>query len=280
MKDGKDTPYPTYEELEAERNEEKPYLLFTIRNSSGEIIRQIKSGMKKGVNRIVWDGRYPSKDPVRLSPRRRLPWQSPEGGGFALPGEYSVSLSKVINGEETKLAGPEKFQLKTLGGSTLPATDKKALDEYIRKASELERAFSGASSFLGDMGNRVKHIRKATYSVAEPAPKLLADVKALEEKLRSLRKTFWGDGIASTLDQPHPPSLVSRIYGMGYEVWNTTSAPTSTQKEQQRIAGKIFKTALQQLRQFAEVDLKNVEKQLEAVKAPYTPGRLPVWDGF
>ena len=279
IKDGKDTPYPTYEELEAERNEEAPYLLFAIQNSSGEIIRQIKSGMKKGVNRIVWDGRYPSKDPVRLSARRRMPWQSPDGGGFALPGTYTVSLSKVINGEEVKLVGPQKFELKTLGGSTLPAQDKVALDEYIRKAAELERTYQGATSYLRDLGNVVRHIRKAAYSVSEPAPSLLSDVKALEDKLRELRKTFYGDGIASTLDKPSKPSLSSRVYGMSYEVWNTTAAPTNTQKEQQRIANKQFKTALAQLRQVAEVDLKRIEQKLAEMKAPYTPGRLPVLSG-
>ena len=279
IKDGKDTPYPTYEELEAERNEEDPYLLFTIRNSNGELVNQLKTGVSTGVNRIVWDGRYPSKDPVRLSARQRMPWQSPDGGGFALPGDYTVALSKVINGVETKIVDPQPFKLSSLGGSTLPAQDKAALDAYVRKAAELERAFQGASSYLREMGTTVQHIRKAAYSVAKPAPELLADVKALEDKLKDLQKTFYGDGIASEIDQPQQPSLLSRVYGMSYEIWSSTSAPTSTQKEQQRIAGKQFATALAQLRQVAEVDLKKVEQQLEAVKAPYTPGRLPVWSG-
>ena len=31
--------------------------------------------------------------------------------------------------------------------------------------------------------------------------------------------------------------------------------------------------------QAIEVDLKNLEKKLAEMKAPYTPGRLPVWSG-
>ncbi|HFA49366.1 MAG TPA: glycosyl hydrolase [Bacteroidetes bacterium] len=279
IKDGKDIRYPTYDELQAERNEEKPYLLFTIRNGSGQIVRQIKTGVKKGVNRLVWDGRYPSKDPVSLSTHERAPWESPDGGGFALPGDYTVALSKVINGKETKLVDPQPFKLKTLGGSTLPATDKTALDNYIQKAAEMERAFGGASSFLGEMNDVVKYIRKAAYSISEPAPDLLADVKSLENKLKDLRKTFYGDGVATALDKPQKPSLSSRVYGMSYEVWSSTSAPTSTQKEQQRIAAKILKTEIGKLRKLAEVDLKNVEKKLDDARAPYTPGRLPVWSG-
>ena len=279
LKDGKDIRYPTYEELEAERNEEDAYLLFTIRNSSSEIVNQIKSDVSKGVTRIVWDARYPSKDPVRLKARKRMPWQSPDGGGFALPGNYTVSLSKVINGVETKLVKPQSFKLGTLGGSTLPAADKVALDNYIRKAAELERTFQGATSFMREMNNTVKHIRKAAYSVAQSAPDLLKDVKALEVKLKKLQKTFYGDGVASALDKPQLPSLSSRVYGMSYEIWSSTSAPTSTQQEQQRIANKQFKIALDELRRLADVDLKNIEQKLAEVKAPYTPGRLPVLSG-
>ena len=279
IKDGKDIRYPTYEELEAERKEEASYLLFTIRNSSGEIVNQIKPGMKKGVNRLVWDGRYPSKSPVRLTPRQRVPWESPDGGGFALPGEYTVSLSKFINGQETKLVDPQRFKINTLGGSTLPATDKVALDNYIRQAAELERAYRGATSVLGELDNTLKHIRQATYAIAQPAPGLLADVKALEEKTYQLRKTFYGDGVASAIDKPAPPSLGSRIGAMGYEIWSSTSAPTSTQQEQMRIAGEMFKTELTKLRQLVEGDLKAIERKLEAAKAPYTPGRFPQWGG-
>ncbi len=279
IKDDKDIRYPTYEELKAEREEEDAYLLFTIQNSSGEIVKQLKTGVSKGVNRIIWDGRYPSKDPVRLSSRQRLPWQSPDGGGFALPGEYTVSLSKTINGVETKLVDPQPFKLETLGGSTLPATDKLALDSYIRKAAELERTFQGATSILGELGNTMQHIRKATYSVAQPAAELLKDVKAFEQKLHDMQKTFYGDGVASAIDQPQRPSLSSRVYGMSYEVWSSTSAPTFTQQEQQRIASKQFKAALEQLHRLTEVDLKKIEKKLEDAKAPYTPGRLPMWGG-
>lgn len=278
VKEGKDIRYPTYAELEAEQKEEAPYLLFTIRNSSGDIVNQIKTGMKKGINRLVWDGRYPSTDPIRLTPRQRMPWQSPDGGGIALPGDYTVSLSKFIDGEETQLSGPQRFKLMTLGGSTLPASDKVALDNYIREAAELSRAYRGATSVLSELDNILRHIRQAVYVIAEPAPGLLADVRALEQKTYQLRKAFYGDGIASEIDQPSQPSIGSRIGGMGYDIWSSTSAPTATQQEQMRIAGELFKTELAKLRQLVEVDLKNIERKLEAAKAPYTPGRIPNWN--
>jgi hypothetical protein len=177
----------------------------------------------------------------------------------------------------TNLVDPQRFTLKTLGGTTLPASDKTALDAYVKKTAELERAYQGATALLNDLDNTAKLMRKATYSIAQPATDLLSDVKALEEKIYTLKKTFYGDGVAGSIDRPTQPSLGGRIGAMGYEIWSSSSAPTSTQKEQQRIAGAMFEKELAQLRQVYEVDLKNIERKLEAAKAPYTPGRMPVW---
>ena len=276
IKDGKDIRYPTYEELEAEQKEEAPYLLFTIYNRWGEMLRQLKTSPKKGVNRIVWDGRYPSKDPVSLQSGPRAPWQSPEGGGFVLPGDYLVTLDKVVNGERSKAVDSMPFTLMPLSGTTLPAKDLKALDDYVQKAAELGRAFQGATRTFGELANTLTYVRKAIGIIGSPA-EMLADVKAMQEKMDALSKIFYGDGTASRLDQPAPPSLQDRIYGMSYDIWSSTSAPTSTMKEQQRLAIARFEEELPKLRQLVEVDLKNIEKKLEAAKAPYTPGRLPEW---
>ena len=104
------------------------------------------------------------------------------------------------------------------------------------------------------------------------------DLRKLKEGVKELRKSFYGDDVASTLDKPAPPSLMQRLYAMAYDIWTSTSAPTNTMKEQQRIAGEIFKKDLATLRQLIEVDLKQLEDKLEAAKAPYTPGRIPKWE--
>ncbi len=46
---------------------------------------------------------------------------------------------------------------------------------------------------------------------------------------------------------------------------------------QYAVAAQEFEGVLSQLRQLIEVDLENLEKQLEAAGAPWTPGRVPEW---
>lgn len=277
IKDGKPIRYPTYEELEAETKEEAPSLLFTIRHANGDIVRQIKTEPKAGLQRLHWDARYPSPGPVTLTPVEKAPWASPDGGGLALPGTYTVSLAISENGTLRDLAGPQPFELSVLSGTTLPAPDRQALDAYIRQAAAIERVYASAVRVIGETEQTLRHIRVAIYATGTPAASLASEVARLETELRQIRKAFFGDDVAGRIDQPAEPPLASRIYGMSYDIWNSSSAPTATQQEQMRITTRLMDRHIPALRRLVESDLKTLNDKLEASGAPYTPGRLPEW---
>jgi photosystem II stability/assembly factor-like uncharacterized protein len=263
LKENKPIRYPTYEELKAEQEEEKPYLLFMVRNKRGDIVRQIKTDMKTGVNRMVWDGHYVSKSPIDLNPGQRPPWATPDVGSPALPGDYTVSLSQVKNGVEEELVGPQDFKLINLGGVTLPAKDVAALDAFLLEVEELQRAFDGAGKRLGEARNSMKHMEAAAFAIPSPAPQLLAEIKLVEEKMDAVTEAFYGDGVASQLDIKKPTSIAGRLGQIGWEMWGTSSAPTNTHKAQLKIAEKEFKPQLEELRRIVEVSLPAIGKKLE-----------------
>ncbi|MBE2209337.1 MAG: glycosyl hydrolase [Saprospiraceae bacterium] len=274
IKKGEPIRYPTYEELEAETREEEPYLLFTIRDLSGSIVRELKTGISKGLHRIHWDGRFPSINPVRLQgPAFDNPFANLDEGVLAMPGEYTVSLSQSINGQLRELAAPQRFRLNSLGGVTLPAADRAELVAFQRQAQDLQRVVSGAGSMLGEINNRMQHIRKAIFSVGAPKSELVNDFKAIEAKLYAIRKTMYGDNIAATLDKDDPFTVASRIGWLTGEMWGSTSAPTQTQRDALRIADEEFKPLLEQIRSVRNNDLRILEEKLEKAGAPYTPGR-------
>jgi hypothetical protein len=53
--------------------------------------------------------------------------------------------------------------------------------------------------------------------------------------------------------------------------------PTKTEQESYQIANDEFTQELVKLRKLVDVDLRDLEKALEAAGAPPTPGRLPDW---
>lgn len=278
IKAGKDVSYPTYGELLAEEREEDPFLEFTIRDLDGNIIRKMTMGLKKGVHRIVWDGRYPSLRPVSLrSSGFDNPFATEDVGILAAPGTYTVSLSRSINGEMEELVAPQQFNLKTLGDETMPAKDRDALAAFQRDAHELQRALRGATQTMNDINNRLRHIEKAIQAAPISTAELMADYRALEQKMYDLRQDFYGDRLAGRLDKGTKATLSSRLNGLIYDMWNSTSAPTATQKEAFRLASAAFRPLLNRIQEIKDQDLKALEEKLEKAGAPYTPGREVEW---
>ena len=61
-KDGKDTPYPGWEALEAERREEKPAILLTVRDGDGGVVRRLTGPARAS---IAWRGTCATRRPMR-----------------------------------------------------------------------------------------------------------------------------------------------------------------------------------------------------------------------
>ena len=68
-KERKDTPYPSWEALRKEDQEEAPSLYFEVKDSQGNVVRRVPAKNKKGFNRVAWDMRYPSLAPIKLTKR-------------------------------------------------------------------------------------------------------------------------------------------------------------------------------------------------------------------
>ena len=80
----------------AEDEEEPPYLLFTITDEAGQVVRRLKAPAKAGMQRITWDLRWPDIEPVDENSK-------PFSGNslLAMPGKYQVSFGKCVDGQYT-----------------------------------------------------------------------------------------------------------------------------------------------------------------------------------
>jgi hypothetical protein len=55
----------------------------------------------------------------------------------------------------------------------------------------------------------------------------------------------------------------------------TLGRPTTTHEQQFQIASELFVAERSALKSLVETDVPALERELERVGAPYTPGRLP-----
>ena len=73
------------------------------------------------------------------------------------------------------------------------------------------------------------------------------------------------------------PSIVSRLDQIVYEMWQSTSSPTQTQRDSYLIIAEEFEQLLADLKSLIAVDLRNLESIMEESGAPWTSERLPQW---
>jgi len=272
IKEGKPVPYPPFEELRAEDEEEDPYLIFTIADENGNVIRRLNAPAKKGISRITWDFRYPSTSPARLDSK-----QENESGLLAMPGKYTVSMAKCVNGVITDLGEKQDFKAVVLNNTSLPAQDRKAMVEFCKEVHELSRAVNGAVRVTNEIGERIKLLKKALKNTPDAPVSLLSDINTIEDKLSEIKRQLTGDRTILSRNENAPVSVRSRVGTIAYGLWNSTSAPTQTQKDSYKVAGEEFSLILSELKQLAETDLVNLEKAMEQAGAPWTPGRIPEW---
>jgi len=276
---GEDVFYPDWEELRREDREEEPAVILTVTNADGNVVRRLSGPTGKGLHRVTWNLRYPSPRPASLTPwQRTAPWQSEPAGPMVAPGPYTVSLAKRMHGVTTPLGEPRTFETVPLGMATLPATDLEAVLAFQLQTARLQRAVMGAVRAAGEAQNRIDHIERALLNAPDAAPSLTDRALALDERLKDLRIGLQGDPTISSRSEPTPPSVTSRVSRIIWGGWNSTSAPTGTQRESYAVAAAAFAEVLAELRQLVEVDLTALEADLEAAGGPWTPGRIPSWE--
>ncbi|MBC7889933.1 MAG: glycosyl hydrolase [Ferruginibacter sp.] len=277
IKKGEAPYYISIDSMRLEDEQPAPHLLFTISDEGGNVVRKIKAGAKKGIQRIVWDFRYAPFGPINLIPYdESFVFGGSETGFMALPGTYKVSLSKFEDGIYTELATPQTFKTVLLNMASLPATDKKSLQDFSIKVAELRRATSGADNYRIELVNKLKYIKPAIFETPQLAVSISKDIFEIEKRLNAVNNLLNGDASLAKREFETVPSINGRISSIVGSLWRTTAAPTQTYQQSYALAAKQFAPVLEEIKSIGEA-INKVEEELEKKGAPYTPGRVPGW---
>jgi len=271
IKNGEKPPYPSFEELEAESLEKAAYLLFTIKDASGNIIRRLHANASKGLQRITWDLRYASNGTARLNSKNEQ-----EGGLLTLPGEYSVQLDLVEDGKTTALFEAVKFTSKFLHDAEINAVDRAELLSFTQKISELRRVVSASIEFSNNLDKNSRLAQQALKLVDQPNVALLQKARTIELENKVITKALTGDKIRTERNAPVPQSINGRLGTITWELWKTNDKPTQTHYDSYQAAKEEFDIVYDKMKKIL-VQYKALEADLEKLKAPNTPGRLPDW---
>lgn len=276
-KAGRPIRYPPPDELRAEAAEEAPVILLTIADSAGKAVRVIGGPTGKGMQRVAWDLRVPAHTLPAARP------QSPEdeifdtgpAGPYVIPGKYSVTLSQRVGGVVTQLAGPVSFNvvLDPQGVATL--ADHSARWQFQEKLQDLRRRLAGSLELANTTNAKLEAMKRA-LDATPSAPRTLHDqAREVQRKLNAILLELRGDQALGSRSVPTPASISERANGISGEQGRSFSRPTTTHEEQFAIASELFGVELAKLQQLVARDIPALERELERVGAPWTPGRVP-----
>jgi photosystem II stability/assembly factor-like uncharacterized protein len=274
---GEDNPYPSWDQLRREDREEAPSITLTVSDSAGKVVRRINGPAGKGFHRVAWDMRFPAPDPVDLSPpAERAPWEGVPKGPMVLPGRYSVTLSRRVEGSLEEIAGAQTFDLKPLFTGGLVADDREAVLQFQAETAELYRAVMGANRAAGEIETRIEHLLKAVEETPSASGQQAAAVRTLNSRMQELQVRLTGDRSVSSRAEPVPLSITGRINTIAAGSWDSQSAVTGNYRDSYRVAAAQLPPILVELKAIS-TDLVRLEAELEAQGAPWTPARLPDW---
>jgi len=275
---GERIPQPTAKDLLAERKEVPAYLTFIVSDETGNEICRINKKPSSGINRINWDLRYRDISPVE-GKEKYDPFAASGSGIPVMPGKYKVSLSITVRDTVKKLSDPVEFKAVSINNTTLPATDIAALAQFQKNVAELSRLIHGTESYAQELLGRAYGLQAALNAVPGDHSSLRGQISKVSGQLEEIMLKFnnKSDRPSDEENPPAPVTLNSRLSKMAWAHWGSTSAPTQMQLDAYAILMAEFPPVHEKVKQIGETDLKELEKEVEKLDAPITPGRLPVW---
>ncbi len=277
FKAGKPIPQPSWKALEDEAKEIAPYLIFTIKDKDGYVIKKINKKPSKGINRVNWDLRYESTFPTRLSKNKFDPFKEGRSFWLVLPGQYTVSVSMYEKGEIKELVSDKEFTVKALNNTSLPAANREDMVKFQRNVAELTRIMAGTVEFNEELIEKIRYLKQAIVTTPDATNDLLIEAERIEKELEDILFTFEGSRPKAS-DEEIPPRQVPLENRLQYILWgqsSSTSDITSTSKMAYDIIQEELPGLVNKLKDLANNDIKNLEDKIEDAKAPWTPGRIP-----
>ena len=277
---GEPIPQPSITDLDAEAKEIKPYLIFTITDENNNIIKRMYKAASKDVNRITWNYTYESISPVittKYDPIGGTGDRRGGGGIQVMPGIYKVSMALFAKGELKDLSGPVTFVCKSLGLATFMTTDQKTKYVWLDEASDYSRKMYGAMNYTGELVNKVNAVMQALHQTPAASAELIKEADRINAELDKIMFIFNGPEAKASREElpPMEMTLSQRLSEMASASYGTSGDISTIAKEQLDILKSEFPPVLARVKK-AGADLQKLDRQLDEVKAPWTPGRVPV----
>lgn len=254
---GKDITYPSWEEFKAEDRAVASSVSLNIRDSEGSLVQRVNGSTSKGMHRANWNLRHGGA--LR--------------GAAAIPGTYTVDITKTVDGETTELVAATEFEIEPITYSQTSEEDRQEIMEFVQQAQELSKSIQGATQVASQAQTTLTAIKSLVSRSTELDQELGNEARALELKLMDILEAFNGDPTKPKRNEPAMPGINGRIRNMMSGAMGSTEGPTGTHRRQYEIALEQYEAVLESLETLVDDEIPALNEKLDEANAPWTPGR-------
>ncbi|MEE4191626.1 MAG: glycosyl hydrolase [Halieaceae bacterium] len=278
-KDGENTPFPGWAAIQAENLEDKPAVVLTVRDSAGNIVRQIEGPVKAGFHRVAWDLRYPLNRPWVDPSKRGQQWQTPVGV-MAAPGTYTVSLSTRVDGKLETLGQSQTFEVESIRTPTLENSTQQDRVEFALQVDAMERSVRGSIKAIDDLVVATGAIKeKLMESRADLA--LYERTQGIERQAKRLRDRLTQNTQRDEFGDPGPVPVLKRLQFAAGVPSAELYGPNQATRASFKIAEDEYAEVYRELEDLLNGQFNALQEELEKAGVPWTPGRgLPLLDNL
>jgi hypothetical protein len=238
-------------------------------------VRKLYANAKAGINRINWDLKISGTSPIRLKDKKFDALKTSSSMFLALPGKYSIEISLVNNGIEEKLTDKIFFNAKTLNNKIIKVEDKLARQDFYNKVSEQIRVVYGSDKLLTENKNKMEFVKQAIQNSNNGSVELLNMAFKISSEIHTIDFKLNGPVVEASWEEVPPDTMPInvRFNEIIEGLWQSSSAPTTTQLKDYELIKNESNKIVNSLIQIGN-RIKEIEEELDEIKAPYTPGRI------
>ena len=263
--------FPGWEALEKEKLQKEPRILLTVRDASGSVVNIVEGSKNKGFNRVAWG--------LDVADRTGVPLDPPSSSGnffgngiMAIPGTYTVTLSKLVGGEETILGSPQTFEVVPLAKGALEGASHAEIASFRMEYEAFMQDFNATQDVLEENMKKAGAMQRALMMATNPTEALQRDLHGLNDQLMGIDTRLNGNKAKQEIGERTAPNPGNGAFVGMVALSSSTYGPTPNHKAALEVAKEQL-TGIKTSLKAAEAKVPGLEAALKAAGAPWIEGQ-------
>ncbi len=266
-----DVEFASWDTILTEQREDAPAIVFTVRNSNGSVVRQVEGPVEAGFHRVSWNLRYPALE-AWVPEEEREHWRGQGLGVLVVPGTFSVSMQKRVDGVISDLGQSQTFEVVSIREPTLPGSTQEQRVVFETQIDELLRASDGTVKAIEEISVELDVVKEVLQQFRADAS-LYEIANSIKQRVTIQRERLRGNETRQNYKDLDEVPLSERIHHARFISGTSAYGPTPEQRESLQIGRDMYDDVRQQLTELIDVEYAGLKDAMDAARVPWTPGR-------